>query len=75
MQMNLFTKQKETHGPQTTNSWLPGETGGWERWIGTLGMTCTHCYIQNYQQGPTVQHKKLCPILCNNLKGERIKKK
>ena len=27
------------------------------------------------QQGPTVYHKKLCSILCNNLNGKRIWKR
>ena len=27
------------------------------------------------QQGPTVQHKELCSILCNNLNGRRIWKR
>ena len=29
----------------------------------------------NNQQGPPVQHRELCLILCNNLNGKRIRKR
>ena len=37
---------------------------------------CTHKYTAVFkmenQQGPTVKHRELCSILCNNLNGERV---
>ena len=31
--------------------------------LGSLGWTCTHCYIQmDKQQGPAVQHRELCSV-------------
>ena len=46
IQMNLLTKQKETHrlGQQTYGSWV-GERIEEEAQLGSLGWTCTHCYI------------------------------
>ena len=43
--MNLFTKQKETHRlrEETCGCW--GEDGAGEGQLGSLGWTCTHCYI------------------------------
>ena len=49
---------------QTKNLWLPkgtvalGGRGG--RYIGSLGLTYTHCFIykRGKQQGPTVQHRE-----------------
>ena len=35
--------------------------------LGSLGLTCTYCYIQN-GQGPTVQHMELL-MLCTSLDG------
>jgi len=42
IQMNLFTKQKQTYG---VNVWWPGEKNGVGGEIGSLVSTCTHCYI------------------------------
>ena len=52
--MNLFTKQKQTHRLREQTYGYRGE--GWgKRKLGSLGLTCTHCYIKmDNQQGPTV---------------------
>ena len=45
IQMNLFTKQKQTHRHrERTYGYQWGKCGG-EGQIGSLGLTCTHCYI------------------------------
>ena len=51
-----------------TNLWLPkGKCGRVQ--IKTLCM-----YKINNQQGPTVQHRELYSMFCNNLHGKRIYK-
>ena len=44
MQMNLFTKQKQTH-TQGMNLRVPGGKGKERGWLGRLGSTCTYCYV------------------------------
>ena len=39
--------------------------------------TCTHCYIYaifkaDNQEGPIVQHKELCSMLCGSLDGSGV---
>ena len=44
IQANLFTKQKQTHRLREQTYGYQGE--GWgEGYLGSLGLTCTHCYI------------------------------
>ena len=72
--MNLFTKQKQTHRLRE-QLWLPGGKPG-EGQIGSLGLTCTPTIFKiDNQQGPTVQHRELCSIFCNNLNRKRIQKR
>ena len=43
--MNLFTKQKQTHGlREGTNAYQAGRVGKRDR-LGSLGLTCIHYYI------------------------------
>ena len=43
--------------------------GAWD-WL-----VYTAIFKKDNQQGPTVQHRELCSILCNNLNGKRIWKR
>ena len=46
--------------------------GGGIDWTFGIGMyTLLYLKIDN-QQGPTVQHREICSIFCNNLNGKRI---
>ena len=45
IQINLFTKEKQTHKTSKTNLWLPKGKGGDEGQIKHLGLTYTHHYI------------------------------
>ena len=59
-QMNLLTKQKQTHKSLKTNLWLPKRTGEVEGWIeGWDGHMHTTVYGMDGQQGPAVEHKEL----------------
>ena len=44
VQMNLFTKQKQSHRRREQTYLYQGE-GREEGWIGSLGLTCIQCYI------------------------------
>ena len=53
IQMNLFTKQKQSHRLENKFMVTKGEKG--EGIIGSLGLTYTHYYISNRKPtGPTV---------------------
>ena len=76
IQMNLFTKQKDTQN-QRMNLWLPGGKGR-ERELGSLGLTCTHCCIKNGQPTRTyciAQGTLLNILFLKNKKGDNINKK
>ena len=47
IKMNLLTKQKETHRlrEQTYGCRQQGGKNGGKGQLGSLGLTCTHCYI------------------------------
>ena len=45
IQMNLFTKQKQTHRLKRMNLWLPAGKSVEEGKTGSLGLTCTHYCI------------------------------
>ena len=53
IQMNVFTKQKETHTSKT-NLWLPKEKGVREEWTGGFRMAFAQYCITNVQWGPAV---------------------
>ena len=70
--MNLFTKQKQTHRLRKQTYGYQGgkvsrrdKLGGWD--------IHTTIYKINNQQGPTIQHRKLCSI--DHLNGKRIRKR
>ena len=65
-QMNLTTKQKQTHRhrEQTCGCQVGGRVG--EGWIGSLGLADTNYFYSMYkQQGPTVQHREQYSISCD----------
>ena len=71
--MNLFTKQKQTHRLyKQMYGYQRGNVGGRDK----LGVWDYHIHTTIYkidnQQGPTVQHKELYSVLCNNLYGKRV---
>ena len=70
--MNLFTKQKQTHrrrkqtyGYQRGKGVRRDKSGVWDQ------QTQTTTYKIDKQQGPTVQHRELYSIFCNNLNGKK----
>ena len=71
--MNLFIKQKQTYR-------YPKQTYGYQRGNGSWGddsgawdeHTHTIIYKIDNQQGPTVQHRELYSVSCDNLYEKRI---
>ena len=66
--MNLFTKQKQSQTQKTNQKGLGEKIGldgekleAWDKHIHTT------IYKIDNQQGPTVQHRELYPVSCNNL--------
>ena len=73
IQMNLFTKRKQTHRHRKqTYGYQRGRLAGRDK----LGDWDWHIHTTIYkidnQQGPTVEHRELYSIFCNNLNGKRI---
>ena len=73
--MNLSTKQKQTHRlRKQTYGYQRGKVGG-----SKLGVWDWHVHTAVFktdnQQGPTVQHRDLYSIFCNNRNGKRIWKR
>ena len=71
--MNLFTKQKQTYryrkqiyGCQRGNMRERDTSGAWDE------HTHTTIYKIGNQQGPTILHRELYSIFCDNLYGKRI---
>ena len=63
-QMNLFTKQKQTHRLRETNYGYQRGKGGREGYTGGLGLTCTHCCILNrYPTSTSVGQRTLLNTL------------
>ena len=72
-QMNLFTKQKQTHRLGEQTSGCQGvKVVGRDRLADWDGHTHTVTFTIDKQQEPTVQHREFCSIFCNNLNGKRI---
>ena len=46
-QMNISTKQKQTHRHKEQTCGCQGGKGVGEGWIGSLGLADANCYIQN----------------------------
>ena len=69
--MNLYTKQKQTHRHRK-------QTYGYRRGKGgELGVQDEHTHTTfkiDKQHRPTVQHRELYSIFCNNLYGKRNRK-
>ena len=70
--MSLFTEQKQAH--RFKKQTLVAKGGKWQGGINWEFETDTYTTIFKIenQQGPTLQHKELCSVFCNNLNGERI---
>ena len=61
---------------QKTNLWLSGEIGGiGVNWDIGIAIYILFYIKQIINQGPTVQHRELYSVLCNDLYGKRISKK
>ena len=74
IQMNLFTKQKQTYRyRRQTHGYQRGNVGGGN---GKLGAWDEHIHTTVYktdnQRGPTVQHREVYSIFCDNLYEKRI---
>ena len=65
IQMNLFTKQKDSQ-TQKTNLWLPkGKGGGGGDKLGVWDQQVqTTIYKIDKQHSPTVQHRELYSVFC-----------
>ena len=70
--MNIFTKQKQTYRYENKHMVTKGETE--RRGINQeLGINIhTTIYKIDKQQGPTVKHRELYSVFCDNLYGKRI---
>ena len=68
IQMNLFTKQKQTPRPEKelTVAGRRDSQGVWDGHVHTV------IFKMDNQQGPTAQHMELCSMLCSSLDGTRI---
>ena len=75
MQMNFFTKQKDSQ-TWKTNLWLPKRKAGGRGINQEFGSNIyTQLYIKQInQQGPNVQHRELYSIFCNNYMGKESEK-
>ena len=51
-----------------------GKDGGKDSECIWDGHEHTAIFKMDNQQGPTVQHRELCSILCNNLNGKKFEK-
>ena len=67
--MNLFTKQKDSETQRTNYGYQWGRVGGWY----SQGVWDQHAHTALFemdnQQGPTVQHRELCLMLCTAWMG------
>ena len=71
---NLSTRQKQTHRHRKQIWLLKGKGGRGEiNWESGVNIH-TQLYIKQDQQRPTIQHRELYSVLCNNLYGKRIRK-
>ena len=66
-QINTSTKQKQTLRCREQTCGCQGGGEMWEEWIGSLGLVYSSYYLQDGKQsGPTVQHRELYSISCDN---------
>ena len=69
----LIYKTETDSQIQRTNCWLPAKKGEGRDGQGVWdGHVHTAIFKMDSTQGPTVQHRELCSILCNNLIRKRI---
>ena len=66
-------KQKQIQ-TQRMNLQLP-ERKSWGKGQFGIDMYNTGIFKMDNQQGPIIQHKEVCLVLCNNLNGKRILKR
>ena len=76
IQMNLFTKQVQTHihREQTTATKVE-RGGGINQEFGINIYTLLYIKQINNKDLPTVQHREVYSMFLNNLQGKRMKKK
>ena len=74
MQMNLFTKQKQTHRlrEQTDDCWVRERMRGRDSQGAWDGRVHTAMCKMDNQQGPTVRHRELCSMLRVCLDGKGV---
>ena len=72
IQMNVFTKQKQTVLKKKLMVTKGERCGGREKLEVWDSHTHTTIYKIGNQQGPTVEHRELYSIYCNDLFGKRI---
>ena len=65
IQVNSFSKTEIDPQTQKTNLWLPDRKGGGINQ--EFGIDRHTAIYKTDKQGPTVQHKELYTISCNNL--------
>ena len=66
IQMNLFTKQKQTY---RVNLWWPEEKNGERQGVWYQHVHTAILKMDN-QPGPTAQNRELCSMLCGSLDGK-----
>ena len=67
--MNIFIKQRDSQ-TQRMNLWLPGgKFGGRDNQGVWDGHVYTAIFNMDNQQGPTIQQRELCSMLCGSLDG------
>ena len=65
--MNLLTKQKQTHRHRKQTYGYQRGRGGKDK-LGVWNQQIqTTIYKRDKQQGPTVEHRELYSVSCNNL--------
>ena len=72
MQMNLFTKQKQTSRLREWNLRLPGGKNAGDSWGVWDGHVHTAIFKMGIQQEATVEHRELCSMLCGSLDGRGV---
>ena len=73
IQMNLFTNQK--HIPRLRGQTYDCQRGRMQRRDGQgvwNARVHTTVFKMDNQQGPTVEHRELCSVLCGSLDGRRV---
>ena len=61
--MNLFKKQKQTHGYREYTCGCQGEWKEGDGWTGCFQLADANCYIWNKQQSPTLAQGTISNLL------------